>query len=172
MGSCCEEGAQSLGALAPAYPAPGRNQDSGPSPGFRAHPFLALWDGTLSGFSVSCISLAIAPYIDCVPFSEYLFSFSGLRTFQRFPRGVLSYPEVNPSFNCPGPKNYNRVFAELVYFLLEDTLLALSPYTKKEVFCDEYTTKCRIQIVFPLGACQVTRKRKMEQVLLRIVNIF
>ena len=40
------------GAIAFAA-APGSNQDSGPSPGFRAYPFLALWDRTLSGFSVS-----------------------------------------------------------------------------------------------------------------------
>lgn len=116
--------------------------------------------------------MAIAPYIDCV-LSEYLFSFSLAREPSKdFLEESCHILEVNLSFNWPGPKDYNRVFAELVYFLLEDTLLALRLYTKKEVFCDVFTTKCRIQIVFPLGACQVTSERKMEQVFLRILNIF
>ena len=123
VGSCAKAGARSSGARSSGALA---LLSSGPSPGFRAHPFLALWDRTLSGFPVSCISLAIAPFIDGVPFSESLFYFSGPRTFQRFPGEILSYPEVNPSFNWPGPKNYNCVFAELIYYLLEDTLSWLS----------------------------------------------
>ena len=50
--------------------------------------------------------------------------------------------------------------------------MALSPCTNKEVFCDVFAAKCRIQIIFTLGACQVRRKRKMEQVPLRVlINI-